>query len=359
MTGLPAVQLAQLEAFLRSRGICRGPLTARPVGDGHSNLTFRVSDGHRQVVVRMPPPPPLPPGAHDVLREATLMQALAGSAVPVPAVLATAVAGQVIEAPFFVMEFVPGPVATTKTPAVLGSPADRRRIGAALTDTLVSLHTVDWRAAGLAGLGRPDGFNARHLRRMGALVADADGRPPPDFAAIDAWLGAHVPPESGAAIVHNDYRLGNVILAPDPPGRIAAVLDWELATIGDPLFDLGYFLASYPVPGEPLTPTGAMGTAVLEPGYPSRDELAQRYADATGCDLANLSWYTTLALWKLAVLYEYGRRRAAAGHGDRYYEDPALVRSFLDAAHRSGGLEPLAPLVSGSGRRRSPGHASR
>jgi aminoglycoside phosphotransferase (APT) family kinase protein len=221
-----------------------------------------------------------------------------------------------------------GPVASTATPTALGSPTDRRRIGTALADTLVSLHTVDWRAAGLAGLGRPDGFNARHLRRMGALVADADGRPPPDFATIDAWLGAHVPPESGAAIVHNDYRLGNVILAPDPPGRIAAVLDWELATIGDPLFDLGYFLASYPGPGEPLNPTGAMGTAVLEPGYPSRDELVQRYADATGRDLASLSWYTTLALWKLA-------------------------------AHRNAGLDPFGAPLSDSGRRRSPGRASR
>jgi aminoglycoside phosphotransferase (APT) family kinase protein len=339
MTELPAGRLAQLETFLRSRGICRGPLTARPVGDGHSNLTFLVSDGQRRVVVRMPPPPPLPPGAHDVLREATLMRALAGSAVSVPAVLASAEAGQVIDAPFYVMDYVPGPVATTVTPAALSSPADRQRIGEALTDTLVSLHAVDWRAAGLARLGRPEGFNARHLRRMGTLVADEQGRPPPDFAEIDAWLGAHVPPESGASIVHNDYRLGNVILAPEPPGRIAAVLDWELATIGDPLFDLGYFLASYPVPGEPLTPTGAMGTAVLEPGYPSREELAQRYAAATGRDLAHLSWYTTLALWKLAVLYEYGRRRAASGHGDPYYQDPALVRSFLDAAHRSAGLD--------------------
>ncbi len=356
MTELPAGQLVPLERFLRSRGICRGPLTARPVGDGHSNLTFLVSDGQRQVVVRQPPPPPLPPGAHDVLREARLLRALAGSAVPVPAVLASAEAGQIIEAPFFVMDYVPGSVATTATPATLSSPADRRRIGEALVDTLVALHAVDWRAAGLAGLGRPDGFNTRHLRRMGALVADEQGRPPPDFAEIGAWLGVHAPPESGAAIVHNDYRLGNVILAPDPPARIAAVLDWELATIGDPLFDLGYFLASYPVPGEPLTPTGVMGTAVLAPGYPSRAELARRYVDATGRDLAHLSWYITLAQWKLAVLYEYGRRRAASGQGDPYYADPALVRAFLDAAHRSAGLN---PLVSDPGRRRNPGRASR
>jgi aminoglycoside phosphotransferase (APT) family kinase protein len=337
-------QLTRLGEFLRRRGICRGPLTARPVGDGHSNLTYVVSDGQRRVVVRRPPPPPLPPGAHDVLREATLMRALAGSAVPVPDVLATAEAGEVIDAPFYVMNFVAGPIATTGTPAALGSPADRRRIGEALVDTLVSLHAVDWRAAGLASLGHPEGFNARHLRRMGRLVADADGQPPPEFAGIGAWLGAHVPPESGASIVHNDYRLGNVILAPEPPGRIAAVLDWELATIGDPLFDLGYFLASYPAAGEPHTPTGRLGTAVLEPGYPGRDELAQRYAAATGCDLANLKWYTALALWKLAVLYEYGRRRAASGHGDPYYQNPALVRSFLDAAHRAAGLDPAQGL---------------
>jgi aminoglycoside phosphotransferase (APT) family kinase protein len=328
----PPGELAQLAKFLAAAGICDGPLTARPVGDGHSNLTFLVSDGQRQVVVRRPPLPPLPPGAHDVLREATLIRALAGSPVPVPLVLATAAAGEVIEAPFFVMSFVAGPVATTGTPSALSSPTDRRRLGEALVDTLAALHAVDWRAAGLAG--RPEGFNARHLRRMGHLVADADGQLPAGFAELASWLEAHVPPESDASIVHNDYRLGNLILAPEPPARIAAVLDWELATIGDPLFDLGYFLASYPAPGEPLTPTGEMGTAVLEPGYPRREELADRYATATGRDLSQLPWYVTMALWKLAVLYEYGRRRAAAGHGDPYYQDPALVQSFLAAARR-------------------------
>jgi aminoglycoside phosphotransferase (APT) family kinase protein len=331
----PPDELAQLAKFLAAAGLCDGPLTARPVGDGHSNLTFLVSDGRRPVVVRCPPPPPLPPGAHDVLREATLIRALAGSPVPVPEVLATAEAGEVIEAPFFVMSFVAGPVATTATPPALSSPADRRHLGEALIDTLAALHTVDWRAAGLASLGHPEGFNARHLRRMARLVAGANGQLPAGFAGLAGWLEAHVPPESGASIVHNDYRLGNLILAPGPPARIAAVLDWELATVGDPLFDLGYFLTSYPAAGEPLTPTGAMGTAVLEPGYPRREELAGRYAAATGQDLSQLAWYMTMALWKLAVLYEYGRRRADAGHGDPYYRDPALVQSFLAAAQRS------------------------
>lgn len=328
--------LDALRRFLEDRDITGGPLTTGRIGDGHSNLTFLVSDGTRRVVVRRPPPPPVPPGAHDMLREARLISALADTPVPVAEVLAVAQADEVLDVPFYVMSHVSGPVVTTETPAALGG--ERRRIGEALIDTLAALHAVDWRSAGLTDIGRPDGFNARHLRRMGKLVADEHGAPPPEFAEIEAWLGAHVPAESGAAIIHNDYRIGNVILAADPPGRIAAVLDWELATIGDPLFDLGYFLASYPVAGEPRTPTEDLGTAQLEAGYPARAELAARYGDRTGADLTNLHWYTALAQWKLAVLYEYGRRRAVAGVGDQYYRDGALVRSFLDAAHRTAGL---------------------
>lgn len=329
--------LASLARFLRERGIGEGPLHMRRIGDGHSNLTYLVSGPVGQVVVRRPPPP-LPPGAHDVMREARLVAGLAGTGVPVPEILATAQAGEVIDSPLHVMSYVAGPVITTRTPAALAAPAHRLAIGQSMVDTLARLHAVDWRAAGLDGRGRPDGFNRRHLRRMRQLVADEAGVPPRGFAAVDAWLEAHVPAESGAAIVHNDFRLGNVIVGAEPPGRLVAVLDWELATIGDPLFDVGYFLASWPVAGEPLTPTAALGSAVLEPGYPTRAQLAQRYAAATGRDLSGLRWYTTMALWKLAVLYEYSHRRSVAGHGDPYYADPTLVRSFLDAAEATAGL---------------------
>ncbi|MEU0463595.1 MULTISPECIES: phosphotransferase family protein [Amycolatopsis] len=324
-----------LARFLAAREICDGPVTTRRIGDGHSNLTFLVSDGRRQVVVRRPPPPPIPPGAHDMLREAKLIGALAGTGVPVADVLAVGQAGDVIDVPFYVMSYVEGPVITERTPPALSTPEERRRIGESLVDTLAALHAVDWRARGLAGMGRPEGFNARHFRRMGRLIADDDGKPPAEFAEIDAWLAAHVPAEAGATIVHNDYRLGNVIVAPDPPGRIIAVLDWELATLGDPLFDVGYFLASWPVAGQPRTPTEDLGVAALEEGYPTRDELASRYAERTGRDLSNLGWYTALALWKLAVLYEYGRRRAAQGVGDDYYADAGLVKSFLAAAEQA------------------------
>lgn len=138
--------------------------------------------------------------------------------------------------------------------------------------------------------------------------------------------------------MHNDFRLGNVILAPNPPGRVAAVLDWELSTIGDPLADVGYLLATWPTAGEPINPVAALGTAALEPGYPTRDELASRYARTTGRDLSDVRWYTVLALWKLAVLFAYNHRRAVAGNGDPYYADPSLVPAFLDAAHTAAGF---------------------
>jgi aminoglycoside phosphotransferase (APT) family kinase protein len=331
---------ARLAGFLQERGLTSGPVTTRPIGDGHSNLTYLVSDADgRQVVLRRPPPPPTPPGAHDMLREARLIGALSDSAVPVARLLATAEAGEVIDVHFYVMSYAAGPIVTIRTPPPLDQAPVRRRIGETLIDTLADLHAVDWRAAGLADMGRPEGFNARHLQRMARLVADEDGTPPPHFAVIQSWLGARVPGESGAAIVHNDFRLGNVVLSAERPGEIAAVLDWELATLGDPLFDLGYFLAS--VPEEPPhNPTQALGAAMLEDGWPTRKELTDRYAERTGADLTHLEWYTALALWKLAVLYEYGHRRALRGVGDPYYADQSLVQSFLEDAHRTAGLPP-------------------
>lgn len=330
----------ELAAFLEKRDLTSGAVTTQAIGDGHSNLTFLVTgeDG-RQVVLRRPPQPPTPPGGHDMLREARIIGALAETRVPVAQLLATAEAGELLDVHFYVMGFAAGPVVTTATPAPLDTPDTRRRIGERLVDTLVDLHAVDWCAVGLSGLGRPEGFNARHLARMARLVADEEGHPPEHFAAAEAWLRDNVPTESGATIVHNDFRIGNVVLSAEEPGEVAAVLDWELATLGDPLFDLGYFLSSVPV-GAPVNPTQELSTAMLEDGFPTRDELAVRYAARTGADLAAIDWYTTLALWKLAVLYEYGRRRAVRGVGDPYYADQRLVQAFLEDAHRAAGLAP-------------------
>jgi aminoglycoside phosphotransferase (APT) family kinase protein len=328
-------ELQRLGRFLAERDLCCATVTAEAIGDGHSNLTFLVSDGQSRVIVRRPPPPPLPPGAHDVLREARLLTALSQTLVPAPRVLATVAADELLDVPVVVMDFVEGAVITESTPAPTQDWRLRRRIGESLVDTLAALHTVAWREVGLGDFGRPDGFNARQLGRMRSLIA-VHGAVPKSFAALDEWLQAHVPPESATSIVHNDFRIGNMIVD-TRTGCIAAVLDWELATIGDPLADLGYLLTSYPVEGEPLVPTSAMGTAVLEPGYPARSQLLDRYADRTGADLSNVNWYATLAMYKLAALYEYSRRRFEQGIGDPYYADPGLVSSFLGAGERMAG----------------------
>lgn len=329
----------RLAAFLAAHGLTSGGrVTTRPIGDGHANLTYLVSDGERELVVRRPPPPPIPKGANDVLREARLLAALAGTGVPIPDVLAVGQPGDVLDVPFYAMSYMRGVVVTDATPPALATPAIRRELAENLIDTLAALHSVDWRARGLEGFGRPEGFNARHVQRMTRLVLDGDGNPPPEFADVSAWLSGNVPSESGAAILHSDYRLGNVMFAPEAPGRVLAVLDWELATLGDPLLDLGYFLASYPEAGQPRTPTEDFGTALLEDGYPTRAELAERYAGETGAALDNLRWYMTLAHFKLAALYLHSHRRAVSGIGDQYYADPELVPRFLTAARRTAGI---------------------
>ncbi|MCW3048437.1 MAG: phosphotransferase family protein [Solirubrobacterales bacterium] len=336
-----AADLARLSTFLGDLDLVAGPITTRPIGDGHANLTYLVADdaGH-ELVVRRPPPPPVPRGANDMLREARLLEALAGTGVPVPAVLAVGQEGDVIDVPFYVMSYMKGLVFTDATPPALAAPPVRRELAHALIDTLAALHAVDWRARGLEDFGRPDDFNTRHLARMTRLVADDAGTPPPAFAPLAEWLAANVPAESGAAILHNDFRLGNVMLAARPPGRVEAILDWELATIGDPLLDVAYFLASYPHGDGPRTPTEDLATALLEDGYPTREELAEHYARATGRDLSGLRWYTAMVQYKLAALYEHSHRRAVAGIGDQYYTDPALVARFLAAGHRAAGYAP-------------------
>jgi aminoglycoside phosphotransferase (APT) family kinase protein len=324
-------RLERLGRFLSERDLCGSELSAQEVGEGHSNLTYVVSDGERRVVVRRPPPPPFPPGAHDVLREARLVTALATTNVPVPKVLAIADADAVVDVPLVVTEFIDGLVITEATPASLSQPTIRRQIAERAVDTLADLHSVDWKALGLNDFGRPEGFNLRHLRRVSGLVSGRHGSLPDAFVPLAEWLERNAPTEARAAIVHNDYRLGNLMYARRPPADLAAVLDWELATIGDPLFDLGYFLSSIPSRDEPLTPITAMATAALESGFPARDELLARYRTRTGTDPEAIHWYSALAQFKLAALYEYRRCRGNGADGDAYFANSGMVSSLLRA----------------------------
>jgi len=318
-----------LARFLAARGISRRPLVVAPVGEGHSSVTYLVEDatGSRWIVRR---PPEGADGTHDVLREARFLDAVSRAGFPAPAVLATAGPGEALEVPCFVMHYVPGIVLTTDI-APLDESA-RARAGESMIETLAALHALEPAELGLRG--RPHGANARQRDRYARLIADTEGRPPRAFAALDAWLDAHLPAESGAAVVHGDYRVGNVLLDPTT-GAVVAVLDWELAGVGDPLVDLGYLLACWAEPSGAQTPIEELGAATAAPGFPSRRDLVERYARATGAALERLDWYIAFAYWKLAVLYEHQRRLAERGEGDPYYAGPEKVAAFLAAGERA------------------------
>ncbi|HEY4276805.1 MAG TPA: phosphotransferase family protein [Conexibacter sp.] len=318
----PLLVLEPLTRFLDRSGLGAGPLTAEPIGEGNSNATFVLRRGEQRFVLRRPPRPPIPPGAHDVLREARVMSALAGR-VRVPRMLAACTDSAVIGAPFYVAEHLDGHVLTSAVPAALDAPGARRSIGGELIDALVELHRVDWRAAGLERFGRPDGYLPRQLRRFGDLWQRNRTRPVPGVQAVQRELERTLPspPEPEVTIVHGDYRLGNAMLAPLPPARVLAILDWELSTLGDPLADVGYLAATWVEPDDAPLAVFSRTSAMREPGFMRRDELLAQYEERSGRSMRNADWYGALALWKTAVFMEGNYRRALAGMAD----DPFLL----------------------------------
>jgi aminoglycoside phosphotransferase (APT) family kinase protein len=335
----PLLVLEPLVAFLDAHGLGAGEPAVEPIGDGHSNATFLVARGEGQLVVRRPPRGPLPPSAHDVLREARVLRALEGS-VPVPRVLAVCADPGVIGAPFYVMERVAGGVVTDAVPAALDDPAGRRGLGEALVDALVALHSVDWRAAGLEGFGRPEGYLDRQLARFTGLWARNRTRALPAVDRVGAWLAANRPAGAAATIVHGDFRLGNVMVAPHPPARIVALLDWEMSTIGDPLADLGYLCTFWVDPDDPPAGIFEQHAITRQPGFPTRAELVARYEAASGRAANDIGWYEALALWKIIVFMEGNHRRALAGTVD----DPYLKEfgaALADLADRAEALTRL------------------
>lgn len=299
-----------LEAYLDSLGIGSGAAHLAPIGDGHSNLTFLVARDGARVVLRRPPRGPLPPSAHDVAREARLLSALHPLGTPVPEVLGTCEDEAVIGAPFYVMEWVDGHVLTESMPA--GLVGEGEVIAERLVNGLVELHALDPGAPGLAGFGRPDGYLARQLKRFGGLYETNATRPLPDLEAVADWLAANLPDSPPSTVVHGDYRLGNVMMAPSPT-RLAAILDWEMATIGDPLADLGYMTAMWSEPTDPPNPVSDLSSVTRGAGFPGRDFLTARYAEQTGRPLDALPWYQVLAIWKAAIFLEGSYGRFSAG----------------------------------------------
>jgi len=336
----PLLVTEPLEAFLDEHGIGSGAIDVSPVGEGHSNVTYLATRGGAEFVLRRPPRPPIPPSANDMLREARVLRALQGQA-PVPRVLAVCEDPAVIGAPFYVMERVDGHVVTSEVPAALDSAEDRRRMGEQLVDALVAIHGVDWRAAGLEGFGKPTGYLERQVRRFTGLWEHNRTREIPAVEHVGRWLAGNMPDSGPATVVHGDFRLGNVMFAPEAPARLVAVFDWEMATIGDPLADLGYLCTLWVDRDDPSLGMFELSAVTRQDGFPSRAELIARYEERSGRSMTDIRWYQTLALWKSVVFMEGNYKRAVSGMTDDPFLE-AFGDGVLELAARAEALSTAA-----------------
>jgi aminoglycoside phosphotransferase (APT) family kinase protein len=287
------------------------PLSFERISGGHSNLTYRVGDAAgRSWALRRPPLGKRLGSAHDMGREHKVVSALGPTEVPVAPVVGLCEDDAVNEAPFYVMEFVEGPILRGLAEAeAFPDAADRQAIGERVADTLVSIHAVDPDAVGLGDLGRKEDYVARQLRRWHGQWEKSKTRELPVIDAVHERLSARIPEQGPATIVHGDYRLDNMILTDH--GEVAAVVDWELCTLGDPLADVGLLMVYWPEAGEEGVALGQPAT--MAPGFPSREELKARYAERSGRDLSQLDFFVALGYWKLAVILEGVYARYAAG----------------------------------------------
>lgn len=348
MTGTidPAlVDLAAVARWMDGRGLGTGSIVdASPLAGGTQNVLLRFTRAGRDYILRRPPPVLRPSSNAAMLREARVLGALAGSDVPHPRLIAacddeTVLGGAV----FYLMEPIDGFSAPAGLPALhAADPAIRRRMGLALVEGLARLHQVDHAAVGLADFGRPGGYLERQVDRWQSQLdsyARFAGWPGasglPGLAEVSAWLRAHVPPMTPAGIVHGDYQLANVLYRPDGP-ELAAIVDWELASIGDPLVDLGWVVATWHGSEKPDLPI-----LRVDPfdGFPGSDDLIAHYARFSTRDLAHIDWYVVLACFRLGILLEGTFARACAGAAPaetgRLLHD-AAVGLFLRAVNRIG-----------------------
>ena len=331
--------------WLTQLGIAfEAPLRFQRIGLGQSNLTYRVADeAGRAWVLRRPPLGHLLASAHDVLREARIIAALADTDVPVPQILGTTTDSELFEAPLVLMEFVDGLVVDTMEVAEALTPQQRRRIALDLPRTLAKIHAVDLAQVGLADLASHKPYAQRQLKRWAGQWELSKTREVPELDNLTRRLTAAAPEQREISLVHGDFHLRNLITSRDPGpqgGRVAATLDWELSTLGDPLADMGSLLTYWIAPGE--THGGDFAPTALD-GFPDRAEMTRLYLQETGRDSAALQYWHVLGLWKLAIIAEGVMRRAmdepqnkaAAGTPDIARID-AIVRKAVEIADAAG-----------------------
>lgn len=301
---LPGLNLCALRCWLDAEhpGFAAGPLSAELIAGGRSNLTYALTDGIGRWVLRRPPLGHVLATAHDMVREHRVVSALAPTAVPVPRALALCEDQGVIGAPFYLMEQVRGTVLRTLEQTLALGRERARELSGQLMGVLADLHSVDPAEVGLADFGRPDGYLKRQLVRWGRQLDASRSRGLPGLDELHSRLGDTVPETQRHTVVHGDYRLDNAIV--DQEARIAAVLDWEMATLGDPLADLGLFLVYWDVTREVL-PDNPIARGVSDrAGFPRGAEIVRPYAERTGLDLTPLPWYVAFGCFKLAVIAE-------------------------------------------------------
>jgi aminoglycoside phosphotransferase (APT) family kinase protein len=332
------VDLAALERFLRQHFPPQdGELVVEKHEAGYSNETFYVSWGPQRWVMRRPPRGDILPTAHDVLREYRVLCALAPLKVRTPRPVIACADRTVIGAPFYLMERVEGVVIREQLPPHFDAVADRRRIGEELIDALAELHTIDWRSTALAEMGKPQGFLERQLRRwVGQLdLTLPRTRPLAGIAEVTQWLQKHLPPQSAASIVHGDYKLDNVMFAAQVPPQLVAIFDWEMATLGDPLTDLGWLLSFWGPTGDPLEPQGS-NYITSQAGFLSREEMLARYEEKSGQRMTHFPFYHCFAVWKMAIIAEglYRHYLEGTAANPKAAEFAWRVPQLVDRAHR-------------------------
>jgi aminoglycoside phosphotransferase (APT) family kinase protein len=290
--------------------------------EGHSNETLFLTWGERDLVLRRPPPGETADTAHDVLREYRVMDALQDTDVPLPETVLACEDESVINGEFYLMERLAGDVIRGEEAERFAEARYRDRIGTELVETLAAIHSVDVAAVGLTDFGRPEGFTERQVERWGKQIdwaagTTAEKREVPELDRVGEWLEANVPAEYPQTLVHGDYKLDNVLFGPETPPEIAGVMDWELSALGDPFTDLGWTLSFWHDPSDPPPAIPDLyPTFMAREGYPTRDELVERYEAATGYAFEHDRFYRALAVYKMAGLGEMFFARYLNGDSD-------------------------------------------
>ena len=332
VSGLPGVDFAALTHWLDDErpGLRQGPIDGELIAGGKSNLTYRITDGASVWALRRPPLAHVLPSAHDMAREFRVISALGVTDVPVPAAYALCADPEVLGAPFYLMSFVDGVVFDQPERLAALTPELARQACEVLVDTLLELHSIDPAGIGLGDFGRPDGYLARQVKRWHAQWQASETAPRPELDQVVERLTATMPAQGAPAIVHGDYRLTNVIYRRDV-SDIAAVVDWEMATLGDPLADVGLLAVYHRLAAES---DGVMPAMSPANGFLSAAEMAARYAAGAGRDLSQLDWYIAFGYYKLAVISEGIHYRYLQGKtvGEGFAQMGERVPQLLDAA---------------------------